>query len=63
MALIVANKDIVGIISIIYFQSAVMCFFPNCQAKITDFIKKVVWNYIGVKIGDQDKQFAPPRLL
>ena len=33
--------------------------FPNCQAKITDFVKKAYRDYFGVKLGDQDKPFAP----
>ena len=31
----------------------------NCQAKITDFMKKAYCDYFGVKLGDQDKPFAP----
>ena len=31
----------------------------NRQAKITDFLKKVYHDYFGVKLGDQDKPFAP----
>ena len=32
---------------------------PNHQAKITDFVKKIYHDYFGVKLGDQDKPFAP----
>ena len=31
----------------------------NRQAKITDFVKKAYHNYFGVKLGNQDKPFAP----
>ena len=36
-----------------------MCFFPDRQAKITDFVKMAYQTYFGVKLGDQDKPFAP----
>ena len=29
------------------------------QAKMTDFVKKAYQTYFGVKLGDQDKPFAP----
>ena len=29
------------------------------QAKITQFVKKAYYAYFGVKLGDQDKAFAP----
>ena len=32
---------------------------PNRQAKITDFVKKAYRSYFGIKLGDQDKPFAP----
>ena len=32
---------------------------PDRQAKITDFVKEAYRNYIGVKLEDQDKTFAP----
>ena len=32
---------------------------PNCQAKITDLVKKEYHEYFGVKLGDQYKAFAP----
>ena len=32
---------------------------PKHQAKITDFVKKAYFDYFGVKLGDQDKPFAP----
>lgn len=32
---------------------------PDRQAKITDFVKKAYHAYFGVKLGDQDKPFAP----
>ena len=32
---------------------------PDRQAKITDFVKKAYQAYFGVKLGDQDKPFAP----
>ena len=32
---------------------------PDRQAKITHFVKKAYQAYFGVKLGDQDKQFAP----
>ena len=31
----------------------------NHQAKITDFLKKAYRDYLGVKLGDQDKSFTP----
>ena len=38
-------------------------FLPKRQAKITDFVKTAYRDYFGVKLADQDEQFAPPRLL
>ena len=32
---------------------------PNCQTKITDFVKKAYHDYFGVKLGDKDKTFTP----
>ena len=32
---------------------------PKHQAKITDFVKKAICDYFGVKLRDQDKPFAP----
>ena len=32
---------------------------PNHQAKIINFVKKAYHDYFGVKLGDQDKPFAP----
>ena len=32
---------------------------PDCQPKITDFVKKAYQAYLGVRIRDQDKSFAP----
>ena len=32
---------------------------PNRQAKITDFVKKTYRNQFRVKLGGQDKLFAP----
>ena len=32
---------------------------PDRQAKITDFVIKAYQAYFGVKLGDQDKPFAP----
>lgn len=32
------------------------------QRSITDFVKKVYFAYFGVKIGDQDKSWAPHRV-
>ena len=32
---------------------------PDCQAKITDFVKKAYQAYLGVRIRDQDKSCAP----
>ena len=32
---------------------------PNRQAKIPDFVKKAYRDDLGVKLGDQDKPFAP----
>ena len=32
---------------------------PDRQVKITDFVKKTYQAYFGVKLGDQDKSFAP----
>ena len=31
---------------------------PNCQARIPDFVKKAYWDYLGVKLGDQNESFA-----
>ena len=31
----------------------------HCQPKITDFVKKAYRDYFGVKLGDQNKPFAP----
>ena len=33
-------------------------FLPDCQPKITDFVKKANQAYFGVKLGDQDKPFT-----
>ena len=32
---------------------------PKCRAKIIDFVKKVYRDYLGVKLGNQDKLFVP----
>ena len=32
---------------------------PNHRAKINDFVKKAYRDYFGMKLGDQDKPFAP----
>ena len=32
---------------------------PNYQAKITNFVKKAYYDYFEVRLGDQDKPFAP----
>ena len=31
----------------------------NCQAKITDFMKKANHDYFGAKLGDQNSSFTP----
>ena len=33
--------------------------FPDRQIKVMDFVKKAYQAYFGVKLGDQDKPFAP----
>lgn len=32
---------------------------PNRKSKITSFVKKMYQAYFGIKLGDQDKSFAP----
>lgn len=32
------------------------------QRNITDFVKKVYYAYFGIKLGDQDKTWAPHRV-
>ena len=32
---------------------------PDRQVKLTDFVKEVYEAYFGIKLGDQDKPFAP----
>ena len=36
---------------------------PNCQAKLTSFVKKEYCDYFGVKLGDKDKPFSFRLLL
>ena len=32
---------------------------PSFQAKITQFVKRAYYAYFGIKLGDQDRAFAP----
>ena len=51
------NKFKNNLVRFYYISSNVV--LPNCPAKITNFVKKVYRDYFGVKVGDQDKPFAP----